>query len=261
MVERQLVERRDSATDRRVVEVHTAARAHELFDAAKARRRDHLREILARVDEQRLAGLLDGLRAVRTAREEIEREQDDGPMAWSGCISHGRGRQRDRPAADLPAAVPRRHRPGAGDAAHPGASRTLYLPNLNADIIDKGIATGDTAVHPRGRRADARRDRWSWASRRSLAVYWGAKVAMGFGRDLRAAIFGRSRRFSQVEVNRFGPASLITRNTNDVQQVQTVVFMGLTVIVVGADDDHRRHHPGGPRGRRAVPAAARRSCR
>ena len=80
MVERQLVERRDSSTDRRVVEVHIGARAHELFDAAKARRRDHLREILARVDEPRLAGLLDGLRAVRTAREEIEQEHGDRPV-------------------------------------------------------------------------------------------------------------------------------------------------------------------------------------
>ncbi len=54
---------------------------------------------------------------------------------------------------------------------------------------------------------------------------------MGFGRDLRAAVFEKVESFSQVEVNQFGPASLITRNTNDVQQVQTVVFMGLTVIL------------------------------
>ena len=53
---------------------------------------------------------------------------------------------------------------------------------------------------------------------------------MGFGRDVRAAIFTKVESFSQVEVNQFGPPSLITRNTNDVQQVQTVVFMGLTVI-------------------------------
>ena len=54
---------------------------------------------------------------------------------------------------------------------------------------------------------------------------------MGFGRDVRRAIFAKVETFSQVEVNRFGPASLITRNTNDVQQVQTVVFMGLTIMV------------------------------
>ena len=54
---------------------------------------------------------------------------------------------------------------------------------------------------------------------------------MGFGRDLRRAIFTKVETFSQVEVNQFGPASLITRNTNDVQQVQTLVFMALTVIV------------------------------
>ena len=54
---------------------------------------------------------------------------------------------------------------------------------------------------------------------------------MGFGRDVRSAIFTKVETFSQVEVNQFGPASLITRNTNDVQQVQTVVFMGLTIMV------------------------------
>ena len=64
-----------------------------------------------------------------------------------------------------------------------------------------------------------------------LAVYWGAKVAMGFGRDLRSGVFRKVETFSQVEVARFGSPSLITRNTNDVQQVQTVVFMGLTVMV------------------------------
>ncbi len=63
------------------------------------------------------------------------------------------------------------------------------------------------------------------------AVFIGARVAMGFGRDVRRAVFSTVETFSQVEVNQFGAPSLITRNTNDVQQVQTVVFMGLTVIV------------------------------
>ena len=54
---------------------------------------------------------------------------------------------------------------------------------------------------------------------------------MGFGRDVRSAIFTKVETFSQVEVNTFGPASLITRNTNDVQQVQLVVFMALTIMV------------------------------
>jgi ATP-binding cassette subfamily B protein len=64
-----------------------------------------------------------------------------------------------------------------------------------------------------------------------LAVYWGAKTAMGFGRDVRSGIFRKVESFSQVEVNLFGPASLITRNTNDVQQVQMVVFMALTLLI------------------------------
>jgi ATP-binding cassette subfamily B protein len=64
-----------------------------------------------------------------------------------------------------------------------------------------------------------------------IAVYWAARVSMGVGRDLRGSIFRKVESFSQVEVNHFGAASLITRNTNDVQQVQTVVLMGLTVMV------------------------------
>ncbi len=108
---------------------------------------------------------------------------------------------------------------------------TLYLPNLNADIIDNGIVTGDTQyILAVGALMLVVTLGLGVAS--ILAVYWGARVAMGFGRDLRAAIFDKVESFSQVEVNRFGPASLITRNTNDVQQVQTVVFMGLTVIAL-----------------------------
>jgi ATP-binding cassette subfamily B protein len=106
----------------------------------------------------------------------------------------------------------------------------LYLPNLNADIINNGVARGDNDYILRvgglmlvvagllGVAAIA-------------AVYGGARIAMGFGRDLRSAIFAKVETFSQVEVNHFGPASLITRNTNDVQQVQTLVFLALTVII------------------------------
>ncbi|MFN8518712.1 MAG: ABC transporter ATP-binding protein [Chloroflexota bacterium] len=106
----------------------------------------------------------------------------------------------------------------------------LYLPALNAAIIDQGIATGDNdtiiaiGVQMLGVTV-------VMAIAAVIAVYWGAKVAMSFGRDVRAAIFRKVESFSQVEVNRFGAPSLITRNTNDVQQVQQVVFMGLTVMI------------------------------
>ena len=65
-----------------------------------------------------------------------------------------------------------------------------------------------------------------------IAVYWGSKTAMAFGRDVRGAIFRKVESFSQVEVNHFGTPSLITRNTNDVQQVQMVVFMALTMMII-----------------------------
>ena len=106
----------------------------------------------------------------------------------------------------------------------------LYLPNLNADIINNGIARGDNDYILRtGGLMLLVTGLLGIAA--VIGVYWGARVAMGFGRDVRTAIFSKVETFSQVEVNHFGPASLITRNTNDVQQVQLVVFMGLTILI------------------------------
>ncbi len=111
-----------------------------------------------------------------------------------------------------------------------GAIGNLYLPDLNADIIDNGVVKGDTDHILRvGALMLVVTAVLGVAS--VAAVYVGARVAMGFGRDVRRAVFSTVETFSQVEVNHFGPPSLITRNTNDVQQVQTVVFMGLTMIV------------------------------
>jgi ATP-binding cassette subfamily B multidrug efflux pump len=106
----------------------------------------------------------------------------------------------------------------------------LYLPTLNGDIINEGVATGDTDYILRvGGLMLLVSAALGIAS--IVGVYWGAQIAMGMGRDVRSAIFRKVETFSQVEVNRFGPPSLITRNTNDVLQVQTVVFMGLTLMV------------------------------
>jgi ATP-binding cassette subfamily B protein len=110
------------------------------------------------------------------------------------------------------------------------ALANLYLPDLNAEIINDGIAKGNNDLILRtGMLMLGVTLVMGLAS--VAAVYLSARSAMGFGRDVRSAIFGKVETFSQVEVNRFGPASLITRNTNDVQQVQTLVFMGLTVII------------------------------
>src|SRR4029079_1351255 len=106
----------------------------------------------------------------------------------------------------------------------------LYLPELNGQIIDQGVATGDTEfILQTGALMLAVSGLLVIAS--VIAVYWSARIAMGLGRDVRKAIFTKVETFSQVEVNRIGAPSLITRNTNDVQQVQTVVFMGLTIMV------------------------------
>jgi ATP-binding cassette subfamily B multidrug efflux pump len=107
---------------------------------------------------------------------------------------------------------------------------SLYLPTLNADIIDEGVAKGDTGVilNLGGLMLGITLLQIACAV---IAVYFGAKAAMGTGRDLRGAIFARVGEFSEQEVTKFGAPSLITRSTNDVQQVQQLVLMGATMMV------------------------------
>ncbi|MGK0740534.1 ABC transporter ATP-binding protein [Leucobacter sp. Z1108] len=110
------------------------------------------------------------------------------------------------------------------------AVASLILPTLNASIIDDGVATGDTGTI------------WRLGGLMLLvsllqigaqigAVWFGAKAAMSFGRDLRESIFVHGLSFSGREVALFGAPTLITRNTNDVQQVQMLVLMTATMIV------------------------------
>ena len=107
---------------------------------------------------------------------------------------------------------------------------SLYLPTLNADIIDEGVAKGDTGYILRVGTLMLVITLVQIACA-VTAVYFGAKAAMGVGRDLRAAIFTRVGAFSEQEVTRFGAPSLITRSTNDVQQVQQLVLMAATLMV------------------------------
>lgn len=107
---------------------------------------------------------------------------------------------------------------------------TLYLPTLNADIIDKGVVVGDTGYIMRiGGVMLAVTLGQIIAS--IVAVYFGARTAMAAGRDIRSAIFRRVQSFSAREVGRFGAPSLITRTTNDVQQVQMLALMTFTLMV------------------------------
>ncbi|MFK0041164.1 ABC transporter ATP-binding protein [Paenarthrobacter sp. NPDC090517] len=107
---------------------------------------------------------------------------------------------------------------------------TLYLPSLNAKIIDEGVSRGDTD--------------FIWQTgvlmlgvalgqvlTAIIAVYFGARVAMAIGRDLRRSVYRQVSSFSAQDVNRFGAPTLITRGTNDVQQVQMLVLMGLNFMV------------------------------
>jgi ATP-binding cassette subfamily B protein len=109
---------------------------------------------------------------------------------------------------------------------------SLYLPRLNADIIDNGVTKGDTGyiwVHGGIMLAVSA----AQVIGQVCAVYFGAKLAMAMGRDVRQAIFQQALSFSAREVNRFGAPSLITRTTNDVQQVQMVVLM-TCILILGA---------------------------
>ena len=107
---------------------------------------------------------------------------------------------------------------------------SLYLPRLTADIIDNGVAKGDTGYVLRVGivMLGATLVQIVFAV---AAVYFGSRAAMAFGRDVRGGIFHRVSEFSEREVSKFGAASLITRTTNDVQQVQILVLMTCTMLV------------------------------
>ena len=106
----------------------------------------------------------------------------------------------------------------------------LYLPSLNAQIIDRGVATGDTD--------------FIWSTGMTMlmvcvaqvataiaAVYFGARTAMSVGRDIRRDVYRKVDELSGLEIGTFGTATLITRGTNDVQQVQMLVLMTLNFMV------------------------------
>jgi ATP-binding cassette subfamily B protein len=110
------------------------------------------------------------------------------------------------------------------------AVANLYLPNLNADIINNGVVKGDI--------------NYIWRTGAVMlgitlvlgiiaivAVYWSSMASMGAGRDIRAAVFERVQSFSAREMNKLGTPTLITRNTNDVQQIQLFVQIALTILV------------------------------
>jgi ATP-binding cassette, subfamily B, multidrug efflux pump len=107
---------------------------------------------------------------------------------------------------------------------------SLWLPTLNADIIDLGIARGDTAYIWRvgvimlGASAVQ-------AAAQIAAVWGAARISMGVGRDVRSTVFDRVLGFSSREFAEFGAPTLITRSTNDVQQVQMLTFMSLVMLV------------------------------
>ena len=107
----------------------------------------------------------------------------------------------------------------------------LYLPNLNADIINNGVVKGNVRyIFHTG--AVMLGITLVLGVVAIVAVYWASRVSMGVGADVRAGVYGRVQDFSAREMNRFGTPSLITRNTNDVQQIQLFLQMALTLMVI-----------------------------
>ncbi len=106
----------------------------------------------------------------------------------------------------------------------------LYLPTLQADIINNGVVKGDTnyIIRVGGFMLLVTLGLMLGSF---VLVFFSARIAMGLGRDIRDALFRKVETFSQVEVNHFGAASLITRNTNDVQQIQQVVLMIMVMML------------------------------
>ncbi|MWB97239.1 ABC transporter ATP-binding protein [Agromyces seonyuensis] len=110
------------------------------------------------------------------------------------------------------------------------ALASLYLPSINADIIDQGVSTGDTDyIWSRG--GLMLLISFGQITAAIIATWFAAKAAMAAGRDIRDDVFERVSTFSEREVSKFGPGSLITRNTNDVQQVQMLAMMAATFLV------------------------------
>ncbi|MFF9689458.1 ABC transporter ATP-binding protein [Streptomyces sp. NPDC014623] len=107
---------------------------------------------------------------------------------------------------------------------------SLYLPSLNADIIDNGVVRGDTGYIMEFGAVMIVVSTVQIVCNIG-AVYYGARTASSLGRDVRASVFGKVQSFSAREVGRFGAPSLITRTTNDVQQVQMLVLMAFTLMV------------------------------
>ena len=107
----------------------------------------------------------------------------------------------------------------------------LYLPNLNADIINDGVAKGDIPYIWRTG-AVMLAITFGVGVLAVAGVYFASLASQAVGRDLRGAVFGKVQRFSAREMNRFGTPSLITRNTNDVQQIQLFMQIALTMLVM-----------------------------
>ena len=111
------------------------------------------------------------------------------------------------------------------------AISNLYLPNLNADIINNGVVKGDTGYIIRtGGFMLLVTTLLGVCS--IVSVYFGSRTAMSFGRDVRSAVFRKVMDFSQKDTNTFGTPTLITRNTNDIQQVQMVLVMAFNIMIM-----------------------------
>ena len=242
MEQRGLVERLRDDADRRVVRVALAEGGRQTIGVMASERRERLAQILDQLTDAELEGFLAGLRG-------------NAPRP-RGAARDARGQQPRRPRGAVP--LIRLFRDYLPPYRWPivlvlllllvQAIANLYLPELNAEIINNGVATGDTdyILRTGGFMLVVT---FALMVAAIIAVYFGAKIAMGFGRDVRGASSARSRRSARSSSTGSARPSLITRNTNDVQQVQTGHADGPEHDHLGADPDRRRRDHGAPPGR------------
>ena len=233
MEQRGLIERRRDDDDRRVIRVAAHRRTAASSSPASPRTAASSSAILLdELSDDELDGFLRGIAGARrgAARDPLDLER---PARQPTKASHPPAHRRGHAMIDL-------FRQYLPTYRWPlvlvlillsiQAIANLFLPELNADIINNGVVKGDIGYILRtGGFMLLVTGILGVAA--VIGVYLSAKVSMAFGRDVRSGIFRKVETFSQVEVNTFGAASLITRNTNDVQQVQQVLLLALTQMI------------------------------
>jgi DNA-binding MarR family transcriptional regulator len=215
MDQRGFVTRRSDPEDRRTVLVELSRRGQHILDVMERGSSDHFAKLIEKMTPGEREALATTLRAFLRIGAEMGEGKE--PQMLISLL------RRYVPKYRVEVAI-------VTVLVFIQSIANLYLPNLNADIINNGVAKGDTE--------------YIWRTGAVMlavtlvlgvlaiiSVYFASRASMGVGRDVRGAVFERVQHFSAREMTRFGTPSLITRNTNDVQQVQLFMQIALTILL------------------------------